>query len=52
VVKLARALGVTCEAFAGCEDMQDREEPAPATRPGKKAPADQGGTKKGKGKIR
>jgi transcriptional regulator with XRE-family HTH domain len=23
VVKLARALGVTCEAFAGCEDIDD-----------------------------
>jgi transcriptional regulator with XRE-family HTH domain len=26
-VKIARALGVTCEAFAGCEDVG--EEPAP-----------------------
>ena len=28
VVKLARALGTTCEAFAGCEDI-DQKQPAP-----------------------
>lgn len=34
-VKLAAALGVTCEAFAGCEDVAP--EPAPAKKPrGKK----------------
>src|SRR5262249_54555603 len=32
VVKLARALGVTCEAFADCDDIADEQ---PATRPAK-----------------
>jgi transcriptional regulator with XRE-family HTH domain len=35
VVKLAKALGVSCEAFASCDDVQTEEE-APAPR-GKKA---------------
>ncbi|HKI30302.1 MAG TPA: helix-turn-helix transcriptional regulator [Gemmataceae bacterium] len=38
VVKIARALGVTCEAFAGCEDMAD-EAPGAAARPKKRASA-------------
>ncbi len=29
VVKIARALGVTCEAFADCEGMAESERPAP-----------------------
>lgn len=35
VVKLARALGVTCEAFAGCEDVSDEPE-KPAKGKGRK----------------
>jgi transcriptional regulator with XRE-family HTH domain len=35
VVKLARALGVTCEAFADCEDMADEEPATKRTSPGK-----------------
>ncbi|MCE9566530.1 MAG: helix-turn-helix domain-containing protein [Planctomycetes bacterium] len=42
VVKLASALGVTCTAFAGCEDVQGEasEEPEP------KKPAPKGKPKK------
>lgn len=29
VVKIARALGVTCEAFADCEDIAEEEKPSP-----------------------
>lgn len=44
VVALAKALGVTCEAFSGCEDVNpDRAEDAPA-KPAPKKPA----AKKGK----
>jgi transcriptional regulator with XRE-family HTH domain len=32
VVKLARALSVTCEAFADCEDMVEAAEDTPAVR--------------------
>jgi transcriptional regulator with XRE-family HTH domain len=32
VLKLSRALGVTCEAFAGCEDLADEPEPAKKPR--------------------
>jgi transcriptional regulator with XRE-family HTH domain len=39
VVKLAAALGVTCEAFAGCEDVQAEEAQAPAPTKTKKAAA-------------
>jgi transcriptional regulator with XRE-family HTH domain len=43
VVKIAKALGVTCEAFAGCDDVQaDGDEPAARPAPagrGRKAPA-------------
>lgn len=35
VVKLARALGVTCEAFADCEDMADGEEATKRANPSK-----------------
>lgn len=54
VVRLARALGVTCEAFAECEDIADVEslrgkpakplpdEPRPRGRPAKAPPADEG----------
>ena len=46
VVKIAKALGVTCEAFAECEDIAGEEEEkapdAPPARAGKKP--------KGKGK--
>ena len=35
VVKLARALGTDCGAFAGCEDVAEAE-PPPAKRKGKK----------------
>jgi transcriptional regulator with XRE-family HTH domain len=39
VVKLSRALGVTCEAFADCEDMTDGEpEPTPKARKATAAP--------------
>lgn len=36
VVKLAKALGTDCTAFAGCEDAagQAEEEPAPAVKKG------------------
>jgi hypothetical protein len=43
VPKLAKALGVDCTAFAGCEDVQ-ADEAAPA------APAAKGGKGKGKPK--
>ncbi len=39
VVKLAKALGVSCEAFAGCDDIVGEEEdepPAPKKPKGKK----------------
>lgn len=37
VVKLAAALGVTCEAFSGCEDVAGQaERPAPKKKPGKR----------------
>lgn len=32
-VKLAKALGVTCEAFAGCDDIGGAEEEEPAKKP-------------------
>jgi hypothetical protein len=32
VLKIARALGTTCEAFADCEDLQDEEEAKPKGR--------------------
>jgi len=32
VVKLAKALGVTCEAFAECEDIAGEEEEKPADK--------------------
>ncbi len=32
VVKIARALGVTCEAFADCSDMTEEAESSPARR--------------------
>jgi putative transcriptional regulator len=32
VVKIARALGVTCEAFANCDDVGDDAEPLPKKR--------------------
>lgn len=35
VVKLATALGVTCEAFSGCEDVAGEAEGPPAKAPGK-----------------
>lgn len=35
VVKIARALGVTCEAFSDCTDIAADEEPAPAKKPRK-----------------
>jgi transcriptional regulator with XRE-family HTH domain len=35
VVKIARSLGVTCEAFAGCDDVDGEPEPAPKRRPRK-----------------
>jgi transcriptional regulator with XRE-family HTH domain len=50
VVKIAKALGVTCEAFAACDDIQ-AEEQAPVPRAGKAAGKGKGGAKgKGKGK--
>jgi transcriptional regulator with XRE-family HTH domain len=36
VVKIARALGVTCEAFADCEDVGGEEKPARQPRGKKK----------------
>jgi transcriptional regulator with XRE-family HTH domain len=41
VVKIAKALGVTCEAFADCEDIAEDESP----------PARKGGRKTGRGKA-
>jgi transcriptional regulator with XRE-family HTH domain len=39
VVKLAKALGVTCEAFAECDDIaKDEEQPAEETKAKKSAP--------------
>jgi transcriptional regulator with XRE-family HTH domain len=39
VLKLSRALGVTCEAFADCEDLADGEpEPTPKARKATAAP--------------
>jgi transcriptional regulator with XRE-family HTH domain len=35
VVKLARALGVTCEAFADCEDVADEGPAAKRAGPGR-----------------
>ena len=35
VVKIARALGVSCEAFADCEDVIGEEPAAPARKGGK-----------------
>jgi transcriptional regulator with XRE-family HTH domain len=35
VVKLSRALGVTCEAFAECDDVTGEEPPAPKKKPKK-----------------
>ena len=43
VVKLAAALGATCEAFAACSDVADDEQPAEKPKPEKPA-------SKGKGK--
>ena len=43
VVKIAKALGVTCEAFAACEDVTGEEK-----KPAKKKPRATGGEKKGK----
>ena len=40
VVKLARALGVTCEAFADCEDIADGEpDPVRPRKPSGEKPA-------------
>lgn len=36
VVKLARALGTTTDAFAACDEVHEPEKPAPARRRGKK----------------
>ena len=36
VVKIAKALGVSCEAFAGCDDITGEEAPAPPPPPKKK----------------
>lgn len=36
VVKLAAALGVTCEAFSGCEDVSGGESEPPPKRGAKK----------------
>lgn len=36
VVKIAKALGVTCEAFAECDDVAQEEEPEKPARKGKK----------------
>ena len=50
VVKIAKPLGVTCEAFAECEDMVADEPAPPAARP--KKPAGPARAKKGrKGKA-
>jgi transcriptional regulator with XRE-family HTH domain len=50
VLKLSRALGVTCEAFADCEDLADGEtDPAQRTRkPTAAAKKPRGRTRKGK----
>jgi len=50
VLKIARALGTTCEAFAGCEDLQDEAEapkgrPRKAAAPGRPAKGKKGGGK-------
>jgi transcriptional regulator with XRE-family HTH domain len=47
VLKIARALGTTCEAFADCEDLDGVEPPA---RKRKAAPIQPAKGKKGKGK--
>jgi transcriptional regulator with XRE-family HTH domain len=36
VVKLAKALGVSCEAFAGCEDVSEEQEPQKPAKRGRK----------------
>lgn len=33
VVKIAKALGVTCEAFADCEDIRGKDDPAERPAP-------------------
>ncbi|MCC6421443.1 MAG: helix-turn-helix transcriptional regulator [Gemmataceae bacterium] len=42
VVKLARALGVDCTAFADCDDVQGEEEPPPAKSSAKPPPRPRG----------
>ena len=43
VVKIARALGTTCEVFADCEGMGDAQESeAPAPKPAKRKPRGKG----------
>jgi transcriptional regulator with XRE-family HTH domain len=57
-LKLAKALGVPCEAFADCDDVQgDEEQPSPPAakakgKAGKDAGGEQAGAKKGKGKAK
>lgn len=36
VVKIAKALGVTCEAFAECDDILNEDEEQPAKKPSKR----------------
>jgi hypothetical protein len=51
VLKLARALGVTCEAFASCTDLDGGAESPPAPRTGKARKPAAGGRRGGaKGK--
>src|SRR4051812_33915185 len=50
VVKIARALGVTCEAFADCEDVGQDEPESPAKVTKEKEPAKEKASGKGKSK--